>query len=309
MTSVVTGAAGFIGRALAQHLVERGEHVIAIDRRPQPPLPAAPVAGRLTVLTADLTSDDAAVRAALADADQVYHLAGCPGVRDRAADVEARRQRDNIDATAAVLAAVPLRTPLVVTSSSSVYGGSAHGRPSAEDQPLRPRGGYARSKAAAERLCLQRLEAGGVVAVARPFTVAGEHQRPDMAISLWLAGARAGLPLRVLGSPDRTRDITDVRHAAQALVDLADRETSGLVNIGTGAGHTLRDLVTAVAHALDTEVRTLVEPAHPAEVTDTLADTRRLRRLVGWAPTTDLPDLIARQAAAAEAPAPLAVPA
>ncbi|SEF54472.1 Nucleoside-diphosphate-sugar epimerase [Thermomonospora echinospora] len=290
MTAIVTGAAGFLGRALTRALLDGGEQVVGIDR-----LPLAPVPG-LTVLTADLTAGDPMVRAALQSGDKVFHLAGRPGVRDRTAGIARLRHRDNVLAAAAVLDAVPPHVPLVVTSSSSVYGGTTDGRPSHESDPLRPRGGYARSKVRMEGLCARRLAEGGAVTIVRPFTVAGEGQRPDMAFSLWLEAARAGRPLRLLGSPDRTRDITDVRDAVRALIALAEVRARGVVNLGTGTGHSLRRMAEAVAAALGTPVSYVVEPAGADEVTDSLADVRRLVELTGFAPRTDLFDVVARQA-------------
>src|SRR2546423_7043775 len=114
MVAVVTGAAGFIGQALLRALAGDGP-VIGIDRRPVPPVPG--VATRI----ADLLEPDRGVQTALHRAGVVYHLAGCPGVRDGRPDADAWRYRDNVLASAAVLAAVPFDTPLVVTSSSSVY--------------------------------------------------------------------------------------------------------------------------------------------------------------------------------------------
>jgi nucleoside-diphosphate-sugar epimerase len=306
VTAVVTGSAGFVGGALVRAFLAAGEPVVGIDRRPHGDLPHRDPPYRdvppgLTVLTADLLDPDEVVTAALRTADVIYHLAGCPGVRDGGPDVHRRRHRDNVLATARVLHAAPPRTPVVVTSSSSVYGGSAGGRPCAERDPLRPRGGYARSKVTVEMLCRSRLRSGGLTTVVRPFTVAGEGQRPDMALAQWIRAARLGRPLRLLGSPDRTRDITDVRDVARVLVALGDRGRAGLsgpVNIGTGTGHSLRDIAAAVAAALEMPVRSYVQPADPAEVTDTLADTRRLRRLVGFVPSTDLHALVARQVAA-----------
>ncbi|MGH8869366.1 MAG: NAD-dependent epimerase/dehydratase family protein, partial [Actinomycetes bacterium] len=202
-----------------------------------------------------------------------------------------------------------------VASSSSVYGGS-DGRPCAEDRPLRPRGGYARSKVLAEALCRHRAETGGRVVVARPFTVAGEGQRPDMVISRWLRAAAAGRPLCVLGSPERTRDITDVADVVRALRASVTSGASGTVNIGTGTGHTLRAVADAVAAALDVDVHLDLVPASRVEPPATLADTRRLHGLAGFVPHTDLPALVARQARhaaatgatgqAARAPTPVA---
>jgi nucleoside-diphosphate-sugar epimerase len=292
MAVAVTGSAGFIGTAVVAALLDAGHDVIGVDRRA-----ARPRHGRYTHLAADLCRMDDLVRVALAAAEAVIHLAGC-GVRDARPDADGHRLRDNVLATQAVLAEVPPGTPVVVASSSAVYGGSRGGRRCAETDPPAPRGGYARSKRAVERLCEQRQAAGGCVTVARPFTVVGEGQRPDMALAQWIAAAREGRPLTILGSPDRSRDVTDVRQVARALVTLAQHMTCGVVNIGTGVSHRLQDLVAVVADLLGTEVVTRVVPAHPDEVTDTLADTTRLRRLVGFVPETDLRDVVARQLAA-----------
>lgn len=295
-TVVVTGAAGFIGRALVRSLLETGTRVVGIDRRAQPAQPG------LTALTADLTHDDEEVRGALEAADAVFHLAGCPGVRDNGPDVALRRHRDNPLAAEAVLSAIPRRTPVVVTSSSSVYGGAqgtlADPRPCVETDPVRPRGGYARSKIEVERICAARMRDGGTVAVARPFTAAGEGQRPDMALAQWITAGQDGRPLRILGSAGRIRDVTDVRDVARALIALAEREVCGTVNIGTGVGHSLADMVETVAEALDVHVSTFIEPASTEEVPATLADTTRLRREAGFVPVTDLRDVVARQVAA-----------
>ncbi len=288
MVAVVTGAAGFIGRTLVRLLAEHSE-VVGIDRLPQSPVPG------LTPVTADLLDADPVVLRALAGASVVHHLAGWPDVRDERPDVEHRRFRDNVLASAAVLAAVPPDTPLVVTSSSSVYGGTHGGRPSRETDRLHPRGGYARSKLLVEQLCDGRLQAGGAVTVVRPFTVAGEGQRPGMALARWIAAARAGEPLTVLGSPTRTRDITDVRQAAAALADLAGSGLRGTVNLGTGNSRSLAELVDAVSRVLGVDVCTRVVPAQHVEVSHTLADTRLLRRTIGWVPSTDLDALVAQQ--------------
>ena len=296
MTAVVTGAAGFIGRNLVSALAAGGEHVIGIDREPQAAQPG------VATVTADLLGADPAVVAALAEADAVFHLAGWPGVRDETAGIALRRYRDNVLATASVTAAVPLRTPLVVTSSSSVYGGTRRGRPSRERDRPRPRGGYAESKLLVERICESRIEAGGVATVVRPFTVAGEGQRSDMALARWIAAACAGRPLVVFGSPGRSRDVTDVCQVADALIALAAGGYRGPVNIGTGIGHSLAAMVAAIAEALDLDVETVVGEAEPAEVADTRADTRLLRRLIGWVPETDLRALVRRQIAATIVP-------
>lgn len=292
MTVVVTGAAGFLGRHLVQRLADRGERVVAVDRRPVPPGAAA------VRLMADLAEPSDDVVGALREADAVFHLAARPGVRAAGppAALAALRHRDNVIAALPALTHPSADAPVVVTSSSSVYGGSPPGRGSREDDPLRPGGGYARSKATLELLCARRAARGGLVAVARPFTVAGEGQRTDMALAGWLAAARAGRPLTILGSPDRTRDVTDVADVVTGLVALADRGVNGTVNLGTGTGHRLGDLTAAVAAAVGHPVTVHVRPAGRDEPPHTLADTGRCRRLLGFVPATDLAAVFRRQA-------------
>lgn len=291
MAVVVTGAAGFLGRALVDRLRRAGHDVVGVDRRPAPEPGTAH-------LQAELGAGDPDLRDLLASATAVAHLAGAPGVRDVGWDADLRRRRDNVEATRAVLAAVRPGTPLLVTSSSSVYGGARAGRPSAEDDPLDPRGGYARSKAEVEALCAARAATGGRVAVLRPFTVAGEHQRPDMALSSWLRAVAVGEPVRVLGSLARTRDVTDVQDVAEVALRVLERGVTGPLNVGTGRARSLAELLAAVEGAVDRPARLVVTPAPAVEVPATLADTRRLARLIGHVPETDLASLLRRQLAA-----------
>lgn len=289
---VVTGAAGFIGRHVVSGLLERGHHVVGIDRRPWSPAP------REAMLVGDLSQASREIGTALREAAGIIHLAGLPGVRDEAPDVEERRRRDNVLATETVLDHAPLSVPVIVTSSSSVYGGTPHARPSREDDPLLPRGGYARSKVAVELRCAARRERGGHVGVVRPFTVAGPGQRPDMALARWIQAARDGRPLTILGNAQRRRDITDVADVAEGAIRMLEREVTATVNLGTGVSHSLTDLAEAVAGVVGVPVSAEVAPPHPAEVDRTCADVSRCRTLLGLVPSTDLRSLVARQVAA-----------
>lgn len=296
---LVTGAAGFVGRHVVGALVERGHPVTGLDRRAWVPVP-----GERRVV-ADVL--DPQVGPLLRRAEAVVHLAGCPGVRDDRPDAGRWRWRDNVLAGHRVLAAVPATTPLVVTSSSSVYGGAGTPRapiPCREDDPRHPRGGYARSKAVLEDLCADRAGAGGHVAVLRPFTIVGEGQRPDMALSRWIAAAHTGGRVRILGSPHRRRDVTDVRMVAEAVARALERGVTGTCNVGTGRTHTLAELLDAVVGAVGRRPHVEVVPAATEEVAATLADTRRCADRLGFVPTTDLRDVVARQVAAADVRVP-----
>lgn len=306
---VVTGASGFLGSALVQHLVAEGVDVTGVDRRPAM---VATAGGRHVI--ADLTEHRADVRRLLGTADAVVHLAARPGVRDQSPGVELARRRDNVLATHHVLAAAT--GPVIVASSSSVYGCTIDGRASQEDDALRPIGGYARSKAAAEAVCAAHREAGGTVCVVRPFTVVGPGQRPDMAIDRWLRAAAAGRPIEVYGRSDRSRDVTDVRDVTRALAGLVvlARGAAALpavLNLGTGRARTLGELAGAVRRAVPGSRVVHVTPAAAPEPDHTLADTRRCVAVLGFVPATDLDEVVDAQLAGLGRGAehPLGVPA
>lgn len=289
---VVTGAAGFLGRHVVAALAAHGHRVVGLDRRPWTPGP-----GEHTVV-ADLL--DHRARPVLGRAAAVVHLAGSPGVRDDRPDAARWRWRDNVVAGQAILDAVPASTPLVVASSSSVYGGAGPARaprPCREDDQCRPRGGYARSKVALEELCQAARAGGRRVGILRPFTVAGEGQRPDMALSRWIEAVDRGGPVHVLGSLDRRRDVTDARDVARAVVAALERDLDGPCNVGTGTTHRLADLVEAVVAAVGRPADVRLVAASPQEVVATRADTTRCDTTLGFVPATDLATLVARQAA------------
>jgi nucleoside-diphosphate-sugar epimerase len=295
--AVVTGSAGFVGAHLVEQLAQRGADVVGVDRHA--PRPGA-AGTNLELEITDRASHDVLVEA-LGGADLVFHLAGRAGVRDSGPEVDSARRRDNGLAAVTVLGLTPKHTPLLVTSSSSVYGGASvrGGRPvpSHESDPVHPRGGYARSKVLVERLCSRRRARGGLVTVARPFTVVGPGQRPDMAVSRWLQAAIDGETAHVLGSLERSRDMTDVRQVARALADLAAHPDLDVVNIGTGRPVRLADVLSAVVGAVGRPVEIVVEPASMEEAAVTCAHTGRLGRRLGWVPETDLDALVRAQVA------------
>lgn len=295
MRLVVTGGAGFIGKTLIALFVARGHDVTVFDRAAAP----SQLLGMTNWRRVELTKIDRDDCAVLKDADAVIHLAACPGVRDNRSHIARHRWRDNVEATAVVLESTPLSTPLIAYSSSSIYGGASVQpggtiRPCQETDPVAPQGGYASSKVVAESLCQQRMGKGGRTLIVRPFTVLGEGQRNDMALSVWARQLQAGAPMEVFGDLRRRRDVTDVVDVARATSDLLDCQAQGVVNIGTGRSHSLDDLIHAVGNALNLAPRVKVTPAQGIEVPHTLANVNRLQEIIGWSPKTDLKDVVKR---------------
>lgn len=297
MKALVTGSAGFIGSNLVRRLAARGDEVVGIDRLRRR-------GGSGLHVTMDLAerTNLAEIARWTAWADVVFHLAARPGIRSHSPRIDLRRHRDIIVATEHVMAVTPGRTHVILASSSSVYGEAAGRndsfRPSRETDHPRPVSRYGRYKQRMEQLGRQYRRFGDGLAIARPFTVIGEGQRSDMALSIWIDAVHRGEPVRVLGSLDRVRDVTDVERVVEGLLAMADLRYCGYVNLGAGRPRSLGEMVEAVFLATGLETHVQVVPASPEEVRATCADATRARRELGIDLTTDLERATRRQVTA-----------
>jgi nucleoside-diphosphate-sugar epimerase len=174
-TSLITGATGFIGSALARALLARGEHVRALAR------PSSDLS-RLEGLDVEVVRGDVlepeSLSPALADVRFVYHLAGKLG---EFGVPESVYHQLHVEGTCNVLRACAGREVerCVYSSSPGMLGPLAPGDlPHGEEAPHRPTGAYERSKSAAERAALPLAERLGVpLVIARPEFVYGPGDR------------------------------------------------------------------------------------------------------------------------------------
>lgn len=272
---LVTGAAGFIGSHLVEHLRSTGHTVVGVDRRP-----GADVQGDL--LEMDLNP-------LLDGAEYVIHLAGQPGVRE-SWDQFPAYSRGNIETTQRLLEAARGRglKKFVLASTSSVYGEAP--MPAKEDGPALPVSPYGLTKLAAERLCDLYGRTAGIPWVAlRYFTVYGPRQRPDMAFSRWLTAALTGTPVRIYGDGGQLRDFTYVGDAVVATQRAALNPVVGMaINVGGGTAITVRKAIRLIAAITGRPVRLEYLSPAPGDMRETRADTARLWQEVGFLPSTPL---------------------
>lgn len=256
MRHLVTGGAGFVGSHLVERLLDRGDHVTVLDDLSGGRLENLPGAhDRLDVRIGSVL-DASLVDGIVAHADRVWHLAAIVGVprvlaRPRAAiAVNARGAETVLDACAAHA------VPVVLFSSSEVYGDGARG-PLSERDPLQPgpadrlRGSYAAAKALAEwtALALAR-EQGLAVATVRLFNVVGPRQRAShgMVLPRFSEQALRGGPLTVHGDGRQRRCFADVRDVTRDLVRLGDHAAAfgATFNVGSDRETSVLDLAELV---------------------------------------------------------------
>jgi UDP-glucose 4-epimerase len=315
---VVTGGAGFIGSHLVDELLRRGCRVHAVDDLSTGSLSNLTAAAASTAFRFTRGSvEEAEVAAACcADAELVFHLAGAVGVERLAAEPLLVMQR-NLRVTEVMLAAAAAaRVPILITSSSEVYGDGPV--PFREGDPVRPgstegrRGGYACAKAMGEWLALgHRAQTGLPVVVTRLFNTVGPRQAGDhgMVLPRFVEQAVRGEPLTVYGTGGQTRCFAHVADVVRALIELTRaRGAAGRVfNVGSDAETTVRELAELVRAAAGSAsaIRTIpfgaVFPAGFVDPPRRVPSLDRLRAVLGWVPSTPLSVIIGELVEAARA--------
>jgi nucleoside-diphosphate-sugar epimerase len=301
MRCVVTGAAGFVGSHLCEHLLGSGDDVLGLDsfteyyepERKERNVAALSGHPRFELARVDLL--DAPLDRLFGDAEVVFHLAGQPGVRPSWGKDFVVYVSRNVLATQAVLEAAretPLRK-LVYASSSSVYG-DAECYPTSETVCPRPVSPYGVTKLAGEHLCeLYRLAFGIPTASLRLFTVYGPRQRPDMAFSRLVTAGLTGGGFELYGTGTQTRDFTYVGDVVRAMRDAALSDFTGVANIGGGSRTSMNDVLDLVGE-LAGELAVLRLGTQRGDVRDTAADTTTAFEGFGYAPAVGLREGLAR---------------
>ena len=293
MRALVTGAAGFVGSHLVEHLVASGWQVVGVDCL-TPYYDTAQKRSNLQVLR-DLDGyvhADADLRVVdldplLEGVDVVFHQAGQPGVRASWDEFRSYVEH-NVLATQRLLGAIR-RVPVarfVFASSSSVYG-NAGAYPTREDSLPRPQSPYGVTKLAAEHLCGVYARNWRVPTVAlRYFTVYGPRQRPDMAMHRLVETALSGGSFPLYGTGEQVRDFTFVADvvAANLAAALVEVEPGAVLNVAGGGASTLLEVIGTVERLTGRTVALDRSPAQAGDVQRTGGDVQAARAVLGWSP-------------------------
>ncbi|WP_426702415.1 NAD-dependent epimerase [Rhodanobacter sp. Col0626] len=324
MRILVTGTAGFIGAALAQRLLARGDVVHGFDNHNDyyaPALKEARLAHFIdhpnyTHQRADLADADAVDHAfATFKPQRVVNLAAQAGVRYSIQNPRAYVQ-SNLAGFVNILEGSRHNKVehLVYASSSSVYGANRKLPFAVEDAVDHPVSLYAASKKANELMAhtyshLYDLPTTGL----RFFTVYGPWGRPDMSPMLFADRISRGEPIDVFNHGRHSRDFTYIDDIVEGVIRTldqpatpdpaynAERPNPGtssapyrVYNIGNDPPVQLLRFIELLEQHLGRTVEKHLMPMQPGDVPDTWADVSALRRDVGYAPGTSIEDGVAR---------------
>ena len=297
MRVLVTGASGFIGRYLSDHLAREGHEVVGTYLTEAELQGRKPLHPAVTWVPLDIRSDDQ-VREIVERTrpEAVFHLAA-QAYAGRSWEAPVETFETNVLGTVHLYEALRRSPPpegILLAASASAYG-SGHPLPIGEDAPFRPINPYGVSKASQELVSYQYAHNFGLRIVrARLFITSGPGKRGDALNDFAQQVARierSGAPggLRV-GNLDTRRDISDVRDVVRAMWTVFEAgEPDVPVNIGRGEAASIRGIAEQLCSEAKVPVSLVPDPLllRPSDEPEIRADVGRLRAF-GYEPSVPL---------------------
>ena len=304
MRAFISGITGFAGSHLAEHLIACGDAVAGTNRTGRWPRNLPERLKRSVDLMAWDVADARGIeplQLALTafQPEVIFHLAAISFPADCGTDEPtARAQAVNAEGTRHVLqlaSSLEPRPRVVFASSAHVYGPSNVDSPPVDElAPLAPRGGYGRTKLAAEQVCREFIERDGLdVVVVRSVPSAGPRQDERLMLASWCKqfAEPSDEPVDVL-MLDARIDMPDVRDVVRAYRLLAERGAAGeTYNLGRGqpqvSGEVFKRLQLCAGSSR------AVRELRPGRKFDPIANIGKLQSATGWQPEIDLSQTVA----------------
>lgn len=290
MKVLITGSSGQIGTNLALHLMDRGDHVIGIDRRPNT------WTDRIETCTLDL------LKARPEDLpkgpfDVIVHLAAHAKVFELV-QTPTRALENVVMSFTALEYARRQNIPIIFGSSREVYGDiRRHVTEEAEADFVVAESPYSASKIAGEAFIYSYAECYGLPYLVFRFSnVYGRFdndiERMERVLPLFIRKIYRDEPIVVFGK-EKVLDFTYVDDCVNGITRGLDALVSGKVinqtiNLAYGQGSTLVDAINIISLVLGKTPKVTYEPARPGEVTRYVADITKARTLLGYDPQTPL---------------------
>ena len=298
MRVLITGGAGFLGSALANHLVGQGHHVRVIDDLS---------AGDPSVLDGRVLFTRGNVRdipklwTVLRDIDVVYHLAARVSVPESIlypVEYNAVNTGGTVSLMTAMRDAGVRR--VVMASSATIYGEQPE-QPTRETAEPHPPNPYAVSKLAAEHYVraiggLYEIE----TVILRIFNAYGPGQATPPAhapvIPKFVGRALSGGSVVIWGDGEQTRDYIYVDDVTTALAAAGEAATADgtIINVGCGRETSVNELTRKIGAAANVEIYPLYNETQSGGIRRSVADITRARELLGWEPQVSLDEGLQR---------------
>lgn len=293
MRALVTGAGGFVGRYLVDHLLEQGDEVLGITRSRS----GTPLACKTEYF--DIGDLDACRQAISAyKPDAIYHLAGMAFVPEAEEDFE-KALKVNVLGTSNIYRVTHLLerpTRILLISSSEVYGKIKPAQlPINEKTQIAPANNYSLSKAMAELVSTRYSDSASLTnVIIRPFNHIGPGQNARFVVSNFarqLALIKLNkAPAKIsVGNLEARRDFTDVRDIVRAY-RLAAVSGRGLYNFASGKSISIRSILDLLIMVSGIKVDVKPDPTRirASDTPELFADISKAKAELGWEPEFEI---------------------
>ena len=291
---LVLGANGFIGSHLCDRLLKLGHHVRAFDRPGAPPYRDFAPGESITWHWGDFRSK-ATLDAALDEVDIVYHLISTTNPKTANENPMADVQSNVVHSIQLLDLIVSKSSPpklIFVSSGGTVYG-IPQVSPISENHPTEPISAYGLGKLTIEKyINLYRQLRGLDSVVLRLSNPYGPGQKPGTGqgvIATFVDLALKEQPIEIWGDGTTIRDYLYISDAVTALSALAEiRCNHHVYNIGSGVGHSLNVVISAIEETLGRKLEKLYKPSRGFDARENILDISRIISQIDWTPQTEL---------------------
>jgi UDP-glucose 4-epimerase len=283
---VITGGAGFVGRATVAAFASRGNPVTVVDRDAHPDPAVRSVVGDLT------TPRVIAEAVGGGDVAGVVHLAAITSVL-RSVEHPVATYQTNVAVTQHLLEGCRQAGVghIVMASTNAVVGDVGYAAMD-EGRPLRPLTPYGATKAASEMLLCGYAGAYGMVTCALRFTnMYGPGMRhKDSFVPRMMRAALAGRGVQIYGDGQQRRDFVHVDDAVAAVLAAWDRPFSGTAIVGSGQSVSVLELLDMARTVTGCALPAEHVAAKPGEMPAVIVDIEHAREQFGYRPSVPLLD-------------------
>ena len=286
--SVLVVGCGFIGSHVAAELTARGRRFAVLTR--SQPLREVAAAIEPEFLRIGDAADRDTLEAALDGVSEVVYTAGgkLPAATEESPELSTELTLEPVQALLGALREVPDVGLTYISSGGTVYG-EPDRVPVPEDAPTHPRAIYGQLHIACEEaIGRAREEAGLSARILRCSTLYGEYQQPDRgqgAVVTFLDHVERSEEIVIYGDGAAVRDYVYAGDVARVIVDLVGRDdVPEVLNVGSGQGTSLAELVALVEQEVGKPARIASRPERGFEIERIVLDIERLRGLLGFEP-------------------------
>ncbi len=292
---LVTGGAGFIGSNIVDALLRRGKYVRVLDNfSTGKPQNLVGLDGKIEFIEGDIRDLDR-VREAVKGMDYVLHQAALPSIPRSISDPITTNEVNLTGTLNVLVASRDAKVKRVIYAASSSAYGDNPTLPKREDMPVRPISPYGISKYAGEQYCQIFTEIYVLETVClRYFNIFGPKQDPHSpysgVISIFIKAYLCGVPPKIYGDGEQSRDFTFVANAVRANLLACDAEGAAgqVFNIACGQRTTINELARLIRELLESDIEPVHVAQRPGEILHSLADISKAQTVLGYEPKVDL---------------------